>query len=191
MFVTRASGNMIHELDGEPPTTILGELFAKASPRDQSLFRTSLFLGVEMRPAQLEYGQGDFLVRNLLGADNDSGAIAVAADLAERQVVQFHLRDGETASRDLHLRLSDYQDRLHDDDAQAAPSGALLFSCLGRGEQLYGVPNHDIDAFGKHLGNVPLAGFFCNGELGPVGGTPFLHGYTSAFAIFRSRNRQA
>ncbi len=68
----------------------------------------------------------------------------------------------------------------------APPAGALLFSCLGRGKHMYGRPNHDSDAFRACLGDVPLAGFFCNGEIGPVGGTTYIHGFTSSFAIFRN-----
>ena len=94
-------------------------------------------------------------------------------------MVQFHLRDARTSAADLDELLGRY--------ARAARHGALLFSCLGRGEHLYGEPDHDTDAFRRHVGDVPLGGFFCNGEIGPVHGTTFLHGYTSAFGLFRPR----
>ena len=186
MFVTRCRGNLLQEVDGRRPVEVLQELYGEASPRDQELFRSSLFLGIEMRESQSEYQQGDFLVRNLLGVDEESGAVAIGALLHPAQVVQFHLRDAETSAQDLERRLASYREAA---PAGALPEGALLFSCLGRGEHLYGRPDHDSEAFRRHLGEVPLGGFFCNGEIGPVQGTTFLHGYTSAFGIFRAPSR--
>jgi small ligand-binding sensory domain FIST len=116
-------------------------------------------------------------VRNLVGADEDSGAIGVAAEIESSFVVQFHVRDAHTASEDLELALRSrtrLRERLR---------GALLFSCLGRGEGLYGIANHDSDLLNRHLGPVPLAGFFGNGEIGPVEGHTHLHAYTSAFGL--------
>jgi small ligand-binding sensory domain FIST len=187
LFVTRCRDHLLIELDGRPAMEIVRGLFESASPRDRALMQSSLFLGIEMRPELQEYRRGDFLIRNLVGADPDSGAIALAAALRDGQVVQFHLRDGETSAEDLDERLIRYR------GGQAPggePSGALLFSCLGRGERLYGRPNHDSDAFRRHLGALPLGGFFCNGEIGPVERRTFLHGYTSAFGIFRPLSRQ-
>ena len=181
MFVTRADQNVLYALDGQPALGVLQQLLAEADPRDRQLFASSLFLGVVMKE-QETYRQGDFLIRNLLGIDGKSGAIAVGAGLRTGMVVQFHLRDAETSAQDLDAVLSRYREGRH-----AAPAGALLFSCLGRGEQLYGTADHDTRAFHRHLGPVPLGGFFCNGEIGPVHGATFLHGYTSAFGVFRSR----
>ena len=101
----------------------------------------------------------------------------------ENAVVQFHLRDARTSAQDLDEMLSSYQRA----EVTPPPRGALLFSCLGRGQFLYGAADHDTDAFRSHLGDLPLGGFFCNGEIGPVHGTTFLHGYTSAFGVFRRR----
>jgi small ligand-binding sensory domain FIST len=98
--------------------------------------------------------------------------------------VRFHLRDAETSAEDLHAVLTSYESTLPKTDAV---SGALLFSCLGRGEHLYKQPNFDTGVFKEHLGEVPVGGFFCNGEIGPVGGSTFLHGYTSSFGLFRPR----
>ena len=181
-FVTRARGGLLVALDGRPPMEILRELYAAACPRDQALMQGSLFLGIEMRPELHEYRRGDFLIRNLVGADPDSGALAVAAPLAEGMVVQFHLRDAQTSAIDLEERLASYR---RTPRPGGTPSGALLFSCLGRGAGLYGRPDHDSEAFRRQLGPLPLGGFFCNGEIGPVGARSFLHGYTSAFGIFR------
>jgi small ligand-binding sensory domain FIST len=183
LFVTRCRGQLLIELDGRQPIDCLRELFERGSPRDRALMQSSLFLGIEMRPELSEYRRGDFLIRNLLGADADSGVLAVAAALHEGQVVQFHLRDAQTSAEDLEERLARYRP-----GPGGAPRGALLFSCLGRGAPLYGRPDHDSEVFRRHLGPLPLGGFFCNGEIGPIARRTFLHGYTSAFGIFRPRS---
>jgi small ligand-binding sensory domain FIST len=182
LFVTRHRGPWILELDGRPPIEVLKALFEEAPERDRELMQSSLFLGIEMRPDLSSYGAGDFLVRNLLGVDPKARAIAVGAPLREGLVVQFHLRDAESSAQDLERRLSHYAAQT---GASGSARGALLFSCLGRGAQLYGRPDHDSLAFRRHLGPLPLGGFFCNGEIGPVERRTFLHGYTSAFGIFR------
>jgi len=128
---------------------------------------------------QQSYSQGDFLIRNVLGLDGKTGAVAVGALLRTGMVVQFHLRDARTSADDLDTMLARYGEK---------PAGSLLFSCLGRGQHLYGRADHDTDLARRHLGDVPLGGFFCNGEIGPVQGTTFLHGYTSAFGLFRPRS---
>ena len=186
LFVTRARDQLLFELDGLKPADVLQALFDAADERDRELFRTSLFLGIEMKEALSEYHQGDFLVRNLAGLDARSGALVVGATLHDGQVVQFHLRDAQTSAHDLEERLARYRSALA---APLSNAGALLFSCLGRGQALYGEPDHDSVAFARHLGRIPLAGFFCNGEIGPVEGRTFLHGYTSAFGIFRRPSR--
>ena len=185
LFVTGARDNVLFELDGKPPMEVVGQLFAAASPAEQRLFQGSLFLGIELAPEQSRFESGDFLIRNLIGADPNTGALHVAASLEDRRVVQFHLRDAAAAADDLERRLARYGA-----EHGRGAAGALLFSCLGRGRGLYGVPDHDSAAFQRALGPVPLAGFFCNGEIGPVEGRTFLHGYTSAFGIFRRRSAQ-
>ncbi|MEW6270705.1 MAG: FIST N-terminal domain-containing protein [Thermodesulfobacteriota bacterium] len=183
MFVTRCRDNVLQELDGRPALEVLQELYESLSPEDQELCRGSLFLGIEMKQAQGEYQQGDFLIRNLLGSEQDEGTLIVGALLRPLQVVQFHLRDARTSAEDLERRLASYGAERGAESAR----GAVLFSCLGRGMHLYGRPNHDSDVLRRHLGDLALGGFFCNGEIGPVQGTTFLHGYTSAFGIFRRR----
>ncbi len=126
---------------------------------------------------------GDFLIRNIVGIDAQKGLIAVGEMLKEGQTVQFHLRDSQTSSRDLDAMLEKYVSG----QETHASSGALLFQCLGRGAYLYGRPDHDTDMFREKVGALPLTGFFCNGEIGPVGGSTFLHGYTSSFGIFRPK----
>jgi len=127
--------------------------------------------------------QGDFLIRNVMGMDDRAGVLSIGEMLMEGQLVQFHLRDAETSAEDLVAVL----DRYAGDNRENQAQGALLFSCLGRGQYLYGKSNHDTEIFQNKLGTVPLGGFFCNGEIGPVSGTTFLHGYTSSFGIFRPK----
>jgi small ligand-binding sensory domain FIST len=181
MFITKCDRNLLLELDGDPVGEKLKNLYDTLEGRDQELFRNSLFLGVVMREEQQEYRQGDFLIRNLVGMDPQSGGIAIGSMLGNNQVVQFHLRDAMTSAEDLDHLLNRYQE----DRSGAAPEGSLMFSCLGRGMHLYGRPDHDTTSFRRRLGDVPLGGFFCNGEIGPVQGRTYLHGYTSSFALFR------
>jgi small ligand-binding sensory domain FIST len=181
MVVTRASENIVQELDKRKPSEVLQELYDTLDERDQKLFRHSLFVGIEMRSQQIEVRAGEFLVRNLMGMDKTNGALAIGAAVQPWQVMQFLLRDARTAEEDLTRLLDRYRAR------GSRPDGALLFSCVGRGEHLFGRADHDTSLFREHLGAIPLGGFFCSGEIGPVGGTTFLHGYTSAFGMFRPR----
>ncbi len=181
MLVTRCRGGWLLELDGRPPLEVLGELHRSLREADRQLMRHSLFLGLDMRSERVEFDSGELLVRNLVGADPEAGTLAVGAELATMQAVQFVVRDAGTAEEDLRRALSRYRVSA----GGRRPGGALLFSCTGRGAGLFGRPDHDTGLFEQALGPVPLGGFFCNGEIGPVGGTTCLHGYTSAFALFR------
>jgi len=181
LFVTAAEGNRILSLDGQAAVTVLQTLYNTLSEHDQKLLQRSLFIGIAMQPDRQRYQQGDFLIRNILGLDPAQESLSVGATLRPHTIVQFHLRDAKTSAADLNALLQRYTATL----AKPAPQGALMFSCLGRGEQLYGVPNHDSQSFAQHLGALPLGGLFCNGEIGPVQNNTFLHGYTSAFGLFR------
>ncbi|MBC7996362.1 MAG: FIST C-terminal domain-containing protein, partial [Leptolyngbya sp.] len=182
--VTNCQGNILLELDGEPAIKVLKGILEELKPQDQELARNSLFLGVVMDEFKSEFHAGDFLIRNLVGIVPEAGALVVGELLRQERTVQFHLRDAATSSDDLRLMLKSYSDG---NSGRVHPQGALLFSCLGRGKYLYGRKNHDSESFREHVGEVPLAGFFCNGEIGPVGGTTFLHGYTSSFGLFRAK----
>jgi small ligand-binding sensory domain FIST len=179
--VSRCDRNILMELEGEPPLNVLRDLYTTLESRDQTLLQNALFLGLVMDPMKSHFTQGDFLIRNIVGLDTEKGILAVGALLREGQLVQFHLRDKQTSTDDLNQVLSTYLTRAGHDQV----AGALLFSCLGRGEYLYGQPSHDTVMFQKKMGAIPMGGFFCNGEIGPVGGTTYLHGYTSCFALFR------
>ena len=182
--ITQSHHNLLMELDGKPPLAVLKEMFQTLSDRDRELLRHSLFLGVVMDELVEEPEQGDFLIWNVVGMDARTSMLAIGEMLKEGQLVQFRLRDAQTSAEDLTAVLQDYAG----DNRENQVRGALLFSCLGRGEHLYGRPNHDTDIFRDRLGAVLPGGFFCNGEIGLVGGTTFLHGYTSSFGIFRSKD---
>ena len=187
MIVTGSNDNVITELDGELPLDILRHLFDDGDEREKRLIRRSLQIGILMDPFQEEFAAGDFLIRNVIGADGDNGALAVGEQIREGQVVQFHVHDATSATDDLGASLMRYASE-HPD---AAPAGALLFSGLGRGERLFGTVDHDTDLFQSLVGSMPITGFFCNGEIGPVGGSTFLHGYTSSFAMFSPKEPTA
>lgn len=183
MHVTGAEHNMIEALDGLPPMECIQNIYAAASPRDQDLMRHNLFMGIAMDPLELTDAAGGYLIRNLLGIDQNTGALAVGALVREGQLVQFHVRDAQTSGEDLQQSLATYLNAA----GERAAAGALMFSCTGRGRYLYGRPDHDTDIFRDVVGGMPLGGFFCNGEIGPVAGATYLHGYTSSFALFRPR----
>lgn len=183
MRVTEADHHMIVSVDGEAALERLQRLYHTLSPHDQELVHRNLFMGIAMDPLAEHASAGGFLVRNVMGIDPQRAAVAVGALVREGQLVQFHVRDAETSADDLRRSLADYRSAAGGRTA----AGALLFSCTGRGRHLYGRPDHDTDIFRELLGGLPLGGFFCNGEIGPVSGTTYLHGYTSSFALFRSR----
>jgi small ligand-binding sensory domain FIST len=186
MKITRASGNFLVELDGKPPLEVLKDLLPRLTERDQKLARSALFLGVSTDPLSDEPESGEYLIRNILGVSQENGALAIGELLRVGQSVRFHLRDALSSAEDLDTLISRYAGDLVERPGGGRPAGALLFSCLGRGMNLYGRPDHDTDLFREKMGAVPLGGFFANGEIGSVRGTTFLHGFTSSFALFRN-----
>ena len=177
--VTRAENNVIHELGGVPALERLQTVFETLSGAERRLAHRALHIGVVMNEQRNRFERGDFLVRNLIGADRNSGSVAIGDRIQEGQTVQFHIRDAQSASEDLHLMLAADRSR-----HQQPPLGALLFSCCGRGRGLFGQPHHDVTVLHERAGNIPVAGFFAQGEIGPVGGMNFLHGYTASVALF-------
>lgn len=176
--------NIVLELEAQPPLTVLRDILEGLSEDDRELAQNSLFIGVARDEFKQDLEQGDFLIRNLLGVDPKFGAIAIGDRIRPGQRIQFHLRDANTSAEDLEYLLQRYQIQTQSSPAAA---GALMFSCLGRGEGLYGKANFDSQLFRQYLPGLPLGGFFCNGEIGPVGNSTFLHGYTSVFAICRGK----
>jgi small ligand-binding sensory domain FIST len=177
--VTRAEGNLIYEMGGVSALKRLQGVFESLGGAQRRDAHRALHLGIVIDEHRSHFERGDFLVRNLIGADQQAGAVAIGDVIQEGQTVQFHLRDAKSASDDLHFLLA--TDRTKH---QRPPLGALLFSCCGRGEGLFGRPHHDSGVVQERLGPIPTAGFFAQGEIGPVGGRNFLHGYTASVVIF-------
>jgi len=180
-IVTGAEDNVIRELGGRPPLVRLQEMAAALPSRDQELLAQGVLLGLVIDEYRDVPGQGDFLIRGLVGADPESGAVAVGGEVQVGQTVQFHVRDAASADEDLRRALERERAVL---DGRS-PAGALLFTCNGRGSRMFDEPDHDAGLIAATLGDIPLAGFFCAGELGPVGGQNFLHTFTASMAIFR------
>ena len=177
--VTRAEQNFIFELGGLPPMQQLRELLPNLSARDHQLMQSGLHLGIVMNEYQETFARGDFLISNVIGTRPEDGAVAIGNLVRVGQTVQFHVRDADSADEDLIQLLE--SDRTSNSDP---PQAALLFSCNGRGTRLFPEPNHDAITLQERVGPVPLAGFFAQGELGPVGGKNYLHGFTASIALF-------
>jgi small ligand-binding sensory domain FIST len=178
--VTRADGSVIFELGGRPPLTRLREVAAALPGPERELLAQGAHLGMVIDEYQAEPGQGDFLVRGIAGADPSSGAMAVGGEVGVGQTVQFHIRDARSADEDLRRALEREAAVLGGRRA----AGALLFTCSGRGSRMFAEPDHDAGLVAKLLGEIPVAGFFCEGEFGPVGGQNFLHTFTASIALF-------
>jgi len=179
LIVTKAKDNIIMELGGKKALEQLQHIWQELGPLDQKLVQNGLHVGRVISEYQDSFQRGDFLVRNVMGLDKASGALAITERVRVGQTVQFHVRDAVTADEDLRMLLQS------DRRTQAAkPAAALLFSCNGRGTRLFGSPNHDAQAIRSEMGNIPLAGFFAQGELGPVGGLNFIHGFTASVVLF-------
>ncbi|MEO1684811.1 MAG: FIST N-terminal domain-containing protein [Cyanobacteria bacterium J06631_12] len=178
----------------QTPLEILQNIFQEMDEEERELAQNALFVVVAQSGFKPSLTRRDFLIRNLVGVDPRNGAIAVADKIRPGMRVQFHMRDAQTSEEDLEAMLRRYrvesmENKLGGESAGSSPVGALLFSCTGRGEGLYDEPNFDSDLFEKYLGPIPVGGFFCNGEIGPVGGSTFLHGFTSVFGICCQPNR--
>jgi small ligand-binding sensory domain FIST len=171
--VTKSERNVVTELAGQSAISRLQEVAAALPDDERMLLRNGLHVGVVVDEHQIDFGRGDFLVRNLLGADERTGGLAVGEFVDVGQTVQFQVRDASAADEDLRVLLRN-----------VSGDGALLFTCNGRGTHLFGTPGHDAGVVEERLGPVPLAGAFCAGEIGPVGGRNFLHGFTASLVVF-------
>ncbi|HEV2811979.1 MAG TPA: FIST N-terminal domain-containing protein [Solirubrobacteraceae bacterium] len=180
LTITAAEGQVISELAGRPALEKLREVILDLPLDQRDLVARGPLLGLVIDGGKPEYVQGDFLVRGLVGADPDAGTIAVGALVKAGQVVRLHARDADCADRDLREALNLRREALGGD----APAGALVFTCNGRGRAMFGTSDHDAEAIGDELGDVPQAGFFAGGEIGPVGGESFLHSFTATVGVF-------
>jgi small ligand-binding sensory domain FIST len=178
--VTAAEGSLVQELGGRPAMTRLQDLAASLSGRDRDLLTEGLQVGRVINEYGTDWRQGDFLIRGVIGAQPETGAIAVGDEVEVGQTLQFNVRDADSADQDLQ--------RILEQEAAALgghrPAGALLFTCNGRGSRMFPEPDHDARLLAKLLGDIPVAGFFCAGELGPVGGQNYLHTFTASIALF-------
>jgi small ligand-binding sensory domain FIST len=182
--ISAAHRNEIYLLENRPPLDWIQDLIQELTEEDRLLLQNGLYVGRAINNDDDDIGRGDFLIRGIIGIDRESGAIAIGDTVQEGETIQFHLRDAFTAQEDLEMMLIPQAFRL-------PPDGALLFSCNGRGTRLYDHPNGDINVIQKSLGGTPLAGFFCAGEIGPIGGKNFMHGQTASLVIFRSSRAEA
>ena len=186
MFANSTHENLLLELDGKVPRDVLTELYGTLNRNDRQLFTHSLFLGIAMESQREQYKAGDFLIRAILGLDPQSGALWINSPVPANSVVQLHVRDAASATQDVEHLLQQY--RISPNSRSA--SGALLLSCTGRGISLYEQSNHDSNAFTQALGEIPIGGCFCDGEIGPVRGTTYLHSFTSVFGVFRQKQKK-
>ncbi|MGH2963395.1 MAG: FIST signal transduction protein [Solirubrobacterales bacterium] len=179
MTITAADGNVVEELASRPAIERLGEAIASLPEREQELARGGVMLGLVIDENQPDYRRGDFLIRPIIGADQEAGTIAIGVPVKVGQTVRLQVRDAASADEDLREALASQTEAL----SSSGAAGALLFTCNGRGSHMFGLPNHDAEALDDALG-VPAGGFFCAGEIGPVGGRNFLHGFTATMAVF-------
>ena len=178
--ITGAQNQIIDSIAGRPALEVLTETIEQLPAEERQRAQQNLLIGLAMDEYREDFGRGDFLIRNLLGADRESGAIAVSALPRVGQTLQFQMRDAAAADEDLRLLLEEERSAMPAEGSIAA----LLWSCNGRGQGLFGSPDHDAKAVADILGPIPLAGFFCNGEIGPVGSMNYLHGFTASIALF-------
>ncbi len=176
--VHEARRNLIYNLEGRSPLDWLQELIPELSEEDRSLLQNGLFVGRAIRSDLEVMGRGDFLIRGVVGIDQENGSIAISDSVIEGDNIQFHLRDAITAQEDLEMMLVPQAFR-------DPPKGGLVFTCNGRGSRMYDQPNVDLSVIQDSLDNTHLAGFFCAGEIGPIGGKNFLHGQTVSLVMFR------
>lgn len=175
--VTRAERNMVIELAGRPALERVQETIAALGESDRAAAAKGLHMGIVVDEHKVDFDRGDFLVRNVLGADRANGAVAVGDVVEVGATVQLHVRDADSADADLRLLLDGHEGE-----------GALVFTCNGRGSALFGEPHHDAAVVAETVGTTAVAGMFCAGEVGPVGGRSFLHGFTAVTVIFGPRS---
>jgi small ligand-binding sensory domain FIST len=178
--LTKVDQNIIHEIGNRPAYEVLAETFNQLSSEEQQRARGNLFVGLVVNEYMEDFHRGDFLIRNLLGADPRSGSIAVGAAPRLGQTIQFQRRSAAAATEDMNELLGRTRAKLE----QSPIYGGCLCSCNGRGQGMFGRPNHDAELVQQRLGPLGLTGFFCNGEIGPVGERSFLHGFTASLALF-------
>ena len=178
--VTKCEKNAIHQLGGKPALASVQGMFEEIPTADRALFQSAPHVGIVINETQCTFGPGDFLIRNVVGADPDRGSIFISDYVRRGQTLQFHVRDGRTAHDDLESLLA----RERESRDGSSPLGGLIFSCNGRGSRLFSCADHDVRAVRESVGEIPVAGIFAQGEIGPVGRNNHLHGFTACVALF-------
>lgn len=187
--ITHCEEHLIHRLGGRAALEVMMETLQGLDPKDQRLFQRQPFVGIAIDVQKSRFERGDFLVRNVLGLSKEEKAIAVSDTLRRGQTIQFLVRDAASATEDLRHLMTSQGGGAIPSGRRAHSAGALLFSCNGRGSRMFSDPDHDIGCVRSGLDKeVPVAGFFAQGEIGPIGGRNFLHGYTASVAVFRPRS---
>lgn len=176
--ITRVEENLVYAVGGRPAYEVLAETFEALPEEDKAVARGNIMAGLAATEYRDEFRRGDFLIRNIIGGDPRSGAIKIGALPRVGQTLQFQLREKDAADEDIRIQCRELLEK------EGMPLAFLLFACGGRGQHLFGVPNHDAGVIADTFGRVPLAGFFANGEFGPVAGVNFIHGYTASTAVF-------
>jgi small ligand-binding sensory domain FIST len=178
--LTRVRQNLIQHIGNRPAYAVLSETVQQLPAEEQRKAAGNLHIGLVVNEYMEDFHRGDFLVRNLLGGDPNSGVLAVGALPRTGQTIQFQRRDAAAASEDLNGLLAQAKKNL----AGREIYGGCLFCCNGRGKNLFGRSSHDAGLVQAHFGPAGIAGFFCNGEIGPIGQKNFLHGNTALLALF-------
>jgi small ligand-binding sensory domain FIST len=179
LTITKADNNLIHQLASRNAYDQLQAAFQSLPEMLRERAQGNILVGLAMTEYVEDFHTGDFLVRSILGGDPTNGILAVGAMPRVGQTLQFQLRDREAAHEELRDMLAELAEELGRN-----PFGALLFACAGRGKNLFGTPHHDAAQFEDAFGQVPLAGYFCNGEIGSVGSKAYLHGFTASGVTF-------
>ncbi len=177
--ITEAERNEILQLGGKPALLVLSELFNELPTKEQRALQNALLMGRVIDEYKDQFAMGDFLIRNVMGVDKERMSITVGDFFRAGQTIQFHIRDEESADHEMEQLLQKVADK-------SEPLGGLLFTCNGRGTRLFSEPHHDAAAIQKHFEGLPVAGFFAAGEIGPVAGRAFMHGFTASLALFES-----
>ncbi len=178
MVITKAEANEILELGGKPAMLQLGQLFESLPTSDQAKVEHGLHVGLVINEYQEKFQQGDFLIRNVVGLDPDRHSVTIAEYPRVGQTMRFQIRDDVSAK----LELTELLQKVKRDES-FSPIGGLAFSCNGRGTRMFSEPHHDAQLIRKELDDLPLAGFFAGGEIGPVCGRNFVHGYTVSLLV--------
>ena len=175
--ITKGERNLIHELGGHAAIERLHQVLVGLSEEEERLAQQSLLVGRVIDEYKDRFERGDFLISNIIGVERTTGAVGISGYARVGSTVQFHVRDADSADEDLRTMLAPH--------TSADVRGAMLFGCNGRGTRMWSTPGHDVNTVHDVLGDVPVAGFFCGGEFGPIGGRNFIHAFTASIALFR------